>query len=141
MATFDNYKRPSQKTTPASLKARILENLPKGFKCSVSKTGATVQIWVDVNKVGGWDKANRLVYSLAKKLKLNEVGAGTNLDTMVRDWEFIDTTNEKQMVNEAKDVLKTMKSFFKKYGNAYCDSNDCYKVIDQMRALVETDEN
>lgn len=141
MATFDNYKRPSQKTTSAALKSRILENLPKGFKCSVSKTGVTVQIWVDTNKVGGWDKANRLVYALAKKLKFSEVGAGTNMSTMVRDWEFIDTTSEKKMVNEAKDVLKTMKSFFKKYGNTYCDSNDCYRIIDEMRELVATDED
>ncbi len=140
MATFDNYKRPSQKTVTSSLKARILENLPKGFKCSVSKTGVTVQIWVDTNKVGGWDKANQLVYGLAKKFKLSEVGAGTDMSTMVRDWEFIDTTNEKKMVNEAKNVLKTMKRFFKKYGNTYCSSEKCYKVIDQMRALVETDE-
>lgn len=140
MATFDNYKRPSQKTTPASLKARILENLPKGFKCSVSKTGLTVQIWVDVNKVGGWDKANKLVYALAKKLKLSEVGAGTDMSTMVRDWEFINTTVEKKMVAEAKDVLKTMKSFFTKYGVEYDDSDDCFDIIDQMRDLVATDE-
>jgi len=141
MTTFDNYKRPSQKTTASSLKARILANLPKGFKCSVSKAGVTVQIWVDVNKVGGWDKANRLVYALAEKLKLEEVGAGTDMSTMVRDWEFIDTAVEKQMTVEAKDVLKTMKSFFKKYGNTYCDSNDCCSIIDKMRELVATDEN
>lgn len=140
MATINSYKCPSQKTTTISLKTRILENLPKGFKCSVSKTGVTVQIWVDVNKVGGWDKANRLVYALAKKLKLEEVGAGTDMSTMVRDWEFIDTSVEKKMVAEAKDVLKTMKSFFTKYGNEYDDSDDCYKVIDQMRDLVATDE-
>ena len=132
MATFDNYKRPSQMTMATSLKSRILENLPKGFKCSVSKTGVTVQIWVDTNKVGGWDKANKLVYALAKKFKLSEVGAGTDMSTMVRDWEFIDTTNEKKMVNEAKDVLKTMQNFFKKYGNTYCSSEKSYKVIDQM---------
>lgn len=141
MATFDNYKRPSQKTTAAFLKARILENLPKGFKCSVSKTGATVQIWVDTNKVGGWDKANRLVYDLAKKLKLNEIGAGTDMSTMVRDWEFIDAAGEKQMINEAKNVLKIMQNFFTKYGNTYCSSNKCYSIVDKMRALIETDEN
>jgi len=140
MATFDNYKRPSQKTAATSLKSRILESLPKGFKCSVSKTGITVQIWVAVNKVGGWDKANKLVYALAKKLKLSEVGAGTEMASMVRDWEFIDTTVEKKMVAEAKAIYKTMKSFFKKYGNTYCASNDCYKVIDQMRELIATDE-
>lgn len=141
MATFDNYKRPSQKTTTASLKSRILNSLPKGFKCSVSKAGVTIQIWVDTNKVGGWDKANRLVYGLAKKLKLSEVGAGTDMSTMVRDWEFTDTAVEKKMMLEAKAVYKAMKSFFIKYGNSYCNSNKCYGVIDQMRALIETDEN
>ena len=107
----------------------------------MSKNGLTVVIWVDTKKVsGGWEKANELVYKLAKKLKLNEVGAGTDMTTMVRDWEFIDTAVEKQMIAEAKDVLKTMKGFFKTYGNAYCSSSKCYDVIEQMRALVETDE-
>lgn len=36
-----------------SIKSHILKSLPKGFKCSVSKTGLIVQIWVDTNKVGG----------------------------------------------------------------------------------------
>ena len=124
----------------ATLKDKILSGLPKGFHCEVSKTGITVQIWVAVNKVGGWDKANSLVYSLAKKLKLSEVGAGTELASMVRDWEFIDTAVEKQMTAEAKDVLKAMKRFFKKYGNTYCSSSKCYDVIEEMRKLVETDE-
>lgn len=124
-----------------TLKSMILYHLPKGFHCEISKTGITVQIWVAVNKVGGWDKANKLVYALAKKLKLSEVGAGTEMASMVRDWEFIDTTVEKKMVAEAKAVYKTMKSFFAKYGNTYCASNDCYKVIDQMCELIATDEN
>lgn len=62
--------------------------MPKGFKCWISKNGLTVQLAVDTTKVCDWDTANRLVYDLAKKLKLTEVGAGTNLQTGVRDWEF-----------------------------------------------------
>ena len=133
METFDNRKR-------TSLKSRILLRLPKGFKCSVSKTGVTVKIWVDTTKVG-WDKANKLVYDLAKKLKLSEVGAGTDMATGVRDWEFIDTSTEKKMVDEANVVYNAMKRFFAKYGNEYCDSDECYDVIDKMRNLVATDEN
>lgn len=132
METFNNRKR-------TSLKSHILRSLPKGFKCSVSKTGVTVKIWADTNKFG-WDKANKLVYSLAKKLKLSEVGAGTDMATGVRDWEFIDTSTEKKMVNEANAVYNAMKRFFAKYGNEYCDSNDCYDIIDKMRKLVATDE-
>ena len=133
MATSDSYKH-------MSLKSHILKNLPKGFKCSVSKTGITVQIWADLRKVG-WDKANKLVYGLAKKFKLSEVGAGTDMATGVRDWELIDVAAEKKMVDEANAVYKAMKSFFAKYGNAYCSSDDCYDVIDQIRKLVATDEN
>ena len=133
-------KKNYTEATTTSLKSHILKSLPKDFKCSVSKTGITIQIWVDTNKVGGYDKANKLVYALAKKLKLEEVGAGTDMTTMVRDWEFIDTAVEKKMVAEAKVVYKTMKSFFTKYGNEYCDSNNCYDIIDKMRKLVETDE-
>ena len=133
METFDNRKH-------TSLKSRILKSLPKGFKCSVSKTGITVKIWVDTNKVD-WVKANKLVYDLAKKLKLNEVGAGTEMATGVRDWELIDMAAEKKMVDEANAVYNAMKCFFAKYGNEYCDSNDCYDVIDKMRNLVVTDEN
>lgn len=124
-----------------SIKSHILKSLPKGFKCCVSKTGLTIQIWVDINKVRSWDLANELVYELAKKLKLEEVGAGTNLDTMVRDWEFIDTAIEKNMLSEAKSTLKVMKNFFKKYGNSYCSSSKCYDIIEEMRNLVATDEN
>ena len=134
-----NKKNYTEATT-TSLKSHILKSLPKDFKCSVSKTGITIQIWVDTNKVGGYDKANKLVYALAKKLKLEEVGAGTAMTTMVRDWEFIDTTVEKKMVAEAKSAYKTMKSFFAKYGNEYYNSNNCYNIIDKMRKLVETDE-
>ena len=140
MATSSNYKHPSRKMAAASLKSHILKSLPKGFKCSVSKTGVTVKIWVDLRKVG-WDKANKLVYNLAKKLKLSEVGAGTEMATGVRDWEFIDTSTEKKMVDEANSVYNAMKRFFAKYGNEYCDSEECYDVIDQMRNLVATDEN
>ena len=133
METFNNRKR-------TSLKSHILKSLPKGFKCSVSKTGVTVKIWVDTNKVG-WDKANKLVYSLAKKLKLSEVGSGTDMTTGVRDWELIDVAAEKKMVDEANSVYNAMKRFFAKYGNEYCDSDECYDVIDKMRKLVATDEN
>lgn len=123
-----------------TLKSCILKSLPKGFHCDVSKTGITVQIWVDTNKVGGLVGANELVYGLAKKLKLVEVGAGTDMTTMIRDWEFVDTSVEKQMIAEAKAVYKTMKSFFTKYGNTYCSSSKCYDVIEKMRDLVESDE-
>lgn len=133
MATSDSHKH-------MSLKSHILKSLPKGFKCSASKTGITVKIWADLRKVG-WDKANKLVYGLAKKFKLSEVGAGTDMATGVRDWELIDLAAEKKMVDEANAVYKAMKSFFAKYGNAYCSSDDCYDVIDQMRKLVATDEN
>lgn len=122
-------------------KKDILSALPKGFKCWVSKNGLTVQLAVDTAKVGGWDTANRLVYDLAKKLKLSELGAGTNLQTGVRDWEFTSDALEKQMCTEAKDVLKCMKSFFKKWGNNYVNSNVAYDIIEDMRALVATDEN
>ena len=133
METFNNRKH-------TSLKSHILKILPKGFKCSVSKTGVTVKILVDTNKVG-WDKANKLVYDLAKKLKFIEIGSGTNMITGVRDWEFIDTSTEKKMIFEAKAVYNAMKNFFAKYGNEYCDSEECYDVINQMRELVATDEN
>ena len=121
-------------------KQEILSKLPKGFKCSVSKDGLTIQIWVDTNEVGGWTNANRLVYDLAKKLKLEEVGAGTDLTTMVRDWEFINPVVEKELITDAKDVLKAMKKFFGKYGNRYCQSSKAYDIIEQMRNLIATDE-
>ena len=119
-------------------KKDILSALPKGFKCYMSKNGLTVQLAVDTAKVGGWDTANRLV---RKKFKLNEVGTGTNLQTGVRDWEFTVDAVEKQMCSEAKDVLKCMKSFFKKWGNSYLNSDVAYDIIEDMRALVATDEN
>ena len=122
-------------------KKDILSALPKGFKCYVSKNGLTVQLAVDTAKVCDWDTANRLVYDLAKKLKLTEVGTGTDLQTGVRDWEFTVDAVEKQMCSEANDVLKCMKSFFKKWGNSYVNTDTAYDIIEDMRALVATDEN
>lgn len=122
-------------------KKDILSALPKGFKCHMSKNGLIVQLAVDTTKVCDWDTANRLVYDLAKKLKLSELGAGTDLQTGVRDWEFTVDAVEKQMCSEAKDVLKCMKSFFKKWGNSYVNIDAAYDIIEDMRALVATDEN
>ena len=63
------------------------------------------------------------------------------MTTGVRDWEFIDPSTEKKMVDEANAVYNAMKRFFVKYGNEYYDSDECYDVIDQMLKLVVTDEN
>ena len=124
-----------------NIKQIITNALPKEFKCSVSKNGLTIKIWVDTNKVdGGWTGANRLVYKLTKKLKLEEVCAGTMMDTMVRDWEFIDTNVEKQMLSEAKNALNVIKTFFNKYRNQYYSSAKTYDIIEQMRDLIATDE-
>ena len=44
------------------------------------------------------------------------------------------------MKTEAKDVLKAMKAFFSKWGNAYCGSADTYDIVEKMRDLIATDE-
>ena len=123
-------------------KADVLKNLPKGFKCSVSRNGLTVQIWKKLKNLDeDFDASNKAVRALAKKFNLDEVGAGTLIQDLQRDWEFISLYAEAKMLKEANDVLKTMKAFFNKYGNSYCSSNEVYKVIDKMRVLVATDEN
>lgn len=123
-------------------KADVLKNLPKGFKCSVSRNGLTVQIWKKLKNLDeDFDPSNKAVRDLAKKFNLDEVGAGTLIQGLQRDWEFISLDAEAKMLKEANDVLKTMKAFFNKYGNSYCSSNEVYKVIDKMRVLVATDEN
>lgn len=123
-------------------KADVLKNLPKGFKCSVSRNGLTVQIWKKLKNLDeDFDPSNKAVRDLAKKFNLDEVGAGTLIQDLQRDWEFISLDAEAKMLKEANDVLKTMKAFFNKYGNSYCSSNEVYKVIDKMRVLVATDEN
>lgn len=45
------------------------------------------------------------------------------------------------MCSEANDMLKCMKSFFKKWGNSYLNSDVAYNIIEDMRVLVATDEN
>lgn len=129
--------------TATEIKNRIKMILPKPFKVYVSKNGLTIQLDVDTNTVGGWDNANKLVYNMKKNLgiKLDEVGAGTDMTTMVRDWEFINCEVENTMISDANTALDAMKRFFKKYGNAYCSSPKAYDIIEKMRALVETDEN
>ena len=125
------------------IKNRIKMILPKPFKVHVTKTGLDIQIEVDINWVGGWNNANRLVQDMKKHLgvKLDEVGGGTDMSTMVCDWEFINCEVENVMISDANIALDAMKKFFKKYGNTYCSSPKAYDIIEKMRALVETDEN
>lgn len=129
-----------------NFKTIICKNLPREFKVDESKTGLIINVYVDTNIVGGWDKANKLVYALCDKIKkenkieLDEIGAGTDMSTMVRDWEFVNTEVAAQMTNEAKDVLKVMKVFFKRWGNSYCSVPETYDIIEKMRDLIETDE-
>ena len=130
----------------SQIKNNIKEILPKEYAVYVSKHGLNVQIAVKVNAIGGWDNANRLVHSMEKEMKrlgvkLEEIASRTDLTTNVCDWEFNVCNNEDNMLFEAKQVLKAMKKFFNKYGNAYCSSTKTYEVIEQMRTLVATDEN
>ena len=111
---------------------------PKGFKAEVSKTGLNVLVTHKIN--GDWDKANDIVSKIAKKLGLEEIGSGTNTLTYVRDWEFIVKETENAMYKEACNVLKTMKAFFKKWTNAYCDSAKTFNVVEQMRTFIQSDE-
>ncbi len=122
------------------MKANIKKHLPKGFKCLTSKDGLIVTVYAKLDQVGGFDEANKAVRNLCKKFKLDEIGAGTLLSSMQRDWELIDLEVERKMHNEAQCVLKHMKNFFKKYSNRYCSSSKTYDVIESMRSLVETDE-
>lgn len=120
---------------------QILAELPKGFKCSVSKNGLVIQLVKKLRDIDDFDTVNKEVSKMSKKFKLKEIGTGTLLDTMTRDWELLDTNVEKEMKSEAKLVLASMKKFFNKWGNSYCESEETYKIIDQMRVFVETDEN
>lgn len=115
-------------------KKQILANLPKGFKCDISKSGLHIYLYKD----NGFTKENEVaVKKLCKKFNFDEVGAGTNLLTDVRDWDLVNLKIENEMKTEAKDVLKTMKSFFSKWGNAYCGSVDTCDIVDKMREFVE----
>lgn len=116
----------------------IKSAFPKRFKVTISKTGLTVRVYHKLN--GDWDSANDIVYKVAKKLGLDEVGAGTNCVTGVRDWEFIAKDVESAMHKEACSILKAMKAFFKKWAKTYCSSSKTYDVIEQMRTLVQSDE-
>ncbi len=120
-------------------KKMILAKLPANCTVNVSSTGLVVIIHHILDN--DWDAANNAVRKMAKKFKLNEIDSGTDLYTNTRDWTFISKPLEKDMLTESKDLLKHMKAFFKKWGNTYCESTKTYKVIDTMRAMIETDEN
>lgn len=119
------------------LKKSILKALPKGFRCNISKSGLHIYLYKD----NGFTEENELaVKKLCKKFNLDEAGAGTDLLTGVRDWDLVNLKIEKTISNEAKDVLKAMKSFFNKWGNAYCGSSKAYDIVEQIRSLIATDE-
>ena len=117
----------------------IRNERPARYTVVMSHTGLIVTVQHKLED--DWDKANKVVRSMARKFKLAELGAGTDLFTGVRDWRFISKNLEKKMLAESKDLLKHMKTFFKKWGNTYYESIDTYEVIDSIHAMVETDEN
>lgn len=123
-------------------KKDLQKELPKEFKCSVSKTGLHIQIWKKCKSREDWNASNELVDKLAKKHHLDCIGAGTELESMTRDWDLLDKKLEKEMVSDAKAIVKSLKAFFKKWnGNSYCDSPAAYDQIEKIRAMVATDEN
>ena len=129
-----------------TLKNLIKTMLPKAFTANVSKNGLNVVLHVDLGKVSGIHNAESIVKQMVKGLKkqgikLDFIESGTDLHTNIRDWEFINLNAENEMLYDANEALEAMKKFFKKYGNAYCESPKTYSIIEKMRALVETDEN
>ena len=123
--------------TKTEFKKSILKELPNGFRCNISKSGLHIYLYKD----NGFTEENeKAVNKLCKKFKLDRDGSGTNLLTGVRDWDLIVLSVEQTMKTEAKDVLKAMKYFFKKWGNAYCASSSTYDIVEQMRNLIVTDE-
>ena len=92
-------------------KEMVLKELPKGYKAYVSKHGLTVLVSCKLNDFNSINDAEKTVDKMAKKLKLDFVGSGTDLASNVRDWEFTSLDAEHEMIAEAKDVLKTMKAF------------------------------
>lgn len=129
-----------------TLKNLIKTMLPKAFTANVSKNGLNVVLHVNLDKVDGIDNARLVVNKIVKGLrqqgiKLSFVETGIDSYTGICDWEFINLNAENEMLYDANEALEAMKKFFKKYGNAYCDSTKTYGVIEKMRALVETDEN
>ena len=121
----------------------LLKELPKGFKCSASKTGLRIiQLIAPCKNEMQYHCYDRLVSKLAKKHNLDFINGGLDLTTWTGDWELIDKKLEKEMVSDAKAIVKSLKAFFKKWnGNSYCDSPAAYDQIEKIRAMVATDEN
>ena len=115
-----------------------LKKLLPGYNISASKNGLSIYVSRKVADINDWTEANAAVRKAAKRFHLDEIGAGTGFGC--RDWHFADLAVEKQMTADAKQLHCSMKAFFKKWGNAYCDVMSAYDVIEKMRNMLETDE-
>ena len=114
-------------------KKQILANLPKGFRCNISKSGLHIYLYYD----NGFSYKNELaIKKLCKKFKLDVVGSGTNLFTGVRDWDLIDINLGKLMKDEAKNAYNAIKSFFDKWKNDYY-SNNTYSIVNKICDMIE----
>lgn len=122
----------------ANPKVVELKKLLPGYNISASKNGLSIYVSRRVADINDWTEANAAVRKAVKRFHLDEVGAGTGLG--YRDWHFADLDVEKQMTADAKQIHDSMKTFFKKWGNAYCDVVAAYGVIEKMRDMLETDE-
>lgn len=123
----------------ANLKVVELRKLLPGYNISASKNGLSIYVSRRVASINDWTEANATIRKAVKRLHLDEVGAGTGFG--YRDWHFADLDVEKQMTADVKQLYAAMKAFFKKWGNAYCDVEAAYDVIEKMRNMLETDED
>jgi len=129
------------KTTPESkaFAKKLKENLGRDFKVQVSRNCLNVQIWYKFKENDDWTRVNNHVAKVAKIFKLDEVGAGTMIETCTRDWEFVNLAVEKAGAIQADKIIKDLQDFFKKYPN-FTESLKIYEKVDKMRQIVGEDE-
>ena len=115
-------------------KKEILAFLPKGFECSIPKKSHVVYLRACPKQINAED-ANK-VEELCKAKGLECVHVHSSEEAI--DWMLRDKAFEKKMNDDARACLKTLKSFFSKYNEAYRFSNT---ACDAVRDIIDVIDN
>lgn len=133
----------------AALKANVEAHLGKGFTVSVSIVdGLSVSVYYAFKAGKGKAKAKAMAGVNAAELKVEKMAKALNLRahsdklyiepspiTSLRTWNFINVEVEKRCMEDADNVVRAIRTFFKKHPS-FCASGELYNKVRTMCRLL-----
>ena len=121
--------------------AYLKGKLPKGFKVETKRHGLYIHVRCRLSPKMPIDKADEIFYRTIERRRkcFYELYAESGPESRV--WMLVDLNVQWSARKELSDARNALKRYFEKYGNSYADDDEAYEIVEDIRRLVETDEN